>query len=194
MARVKQSGIYAIENTINGRCYFGSTVDRASRWNEHRRRLRAGKHTNVHLQHAWTVYGENAFRFVWMQDVPTEQLLDVEQEYLDTFGDSYNIAKCAEAFRRGLKMPHSPEHRRKIGAAHVGMKRSAEARANMSAAQLKIAEQTRARLTGKPRPLEVVAKIAAKLQGRKLPPRSPEHSRKISEALQRRYHPERFVA
>ena len=25
--RIKQSGIYAIENTVNGKLYFGSTID-----------------------------------------------------------------------------------------------------------------------------------------------------------------------
>lgn len=194
MARQKHSGVYAIENTVNGKCYFGSTVDRDSRWQHHRRYLRTGRHQNRHLQRAWVLYGEAAFRFVWLQDVPPDQLLDAEQECLDAFGDGYNIARCAEAFMRGRKKgPNSAEHNRKIAEWNRGRKRSAETCQAISEAQKRNAAKISARLTGRKIPPEIVAKQAAKVRGRKLPPRSPEHSRKISEALKRHYHPELFV-
>jgi group I intron endonuclease len=81
---MKQSGIYAIENTVNGKRYYGSTKDKAGRWQHHKWHLRNGKHGNAHLQMAWNKYGETAFRFIWLKDVPNEQLLDVEQKYIDT--------------------------------------------------------------------------------------------------------------
>ena len=125
--RVKQSGIYAIENTVNGKLYFGSTVDRVDRWRRHRRALVLGKHKNRHLQRAWNLYGEATFRFIWMQDVPAEQLLDVEQTYLDTFTDTYNIAVFADAPNRGRKVgPISQEARERQAAALRGKPKSAE--------------------------------------------------------------------
>lgn len=138
MSRQKVSGIYGIENTVNGKVYYGSTVDRDDRWRRHKRALKDGKHRNRHLQRAWNKYGEDAFRFVWMEDVPPEQLLDKEQVYLDCNEGGYNIATCAEAFMRGRKLgPQSEEHRRKIGDKSRGRVKSEETRKKLSDAARK---------------------------------------------------------
>jgi group I intron endonuclease len=119
--RVSQSGIYMIRNKRNGKCYIGSTKDRDVRWRCHQSLLRRGQHVNVHLQRAWTLYGTDSFEFVWIMDVPQDQLLDVEQEWLEANAGGYNIAQDAASPASGLV--RSPETRKKIGDAQRGRKR-----------------------------------------------------------------------
>jgi len=102
MAYIKRSGIYAIENVVDGKRYYGSTTRGKQRKADHFSKLRHNLHRNKELQSAWNKYGEAAFRFVWIKDVPPGQLFDAEQEYLDANPSSYNVAVCAAAPRRNL--------------------------------------------------------------------------------------------
>ncbi len=65
--------------------------------------LLAGNHDNQHLQRAWNKYGADNFTFIWLEDVPPNQLLDVEQRYLDGNPDGYNLAKYAGAPMKGRR-------------------------------------------------------------------------------------------
>jgi len=151
--RKRRSGIYVIRNTINDRYYVGSTVDKRTRWAYHRWCLRRNKHPNPHLQSAWNLYGEDNFEFVWVQDVPEDQLLDVEQGWLDTNENGYNIAKSAYAFALGVKWPE--ERKRRLSATKTGKKHTEETK----------------------------AKISAYWKGRKRKPRTAEHCRRLSETM-----------
>lgn len=55
--------IYAITRTESGHAYVGSTISLSERWSEHRTDLKRGRHHCRHLQHAWTLYGQDAFAF-----------------------------------------------------------------------------------------------------------------------------------
>ena len=57
------SGIYKIENTIDGKCYVGSAINIKSRWQCHVSMLSHDKHNNKHLQRAWNKYGSENFTF-----------------------------------------------------------------------------------------------------------------------------------
>ena len=111
------AGIYAVQNTLTGEQYIGSSIDLPRRMREHRMRLRGGRHTNRVLQSAWTADGEAAFRFVELMYTKQEDLRAFEQVYLDLMAPTYNVA--AVALPNGLR----------------GIKRSAATRARMSAAQ-----------------------------------------------------------
>lgn len=63
IAREIKSGIYKIENTVNGKVYVGQTKDLKRRKTSHFCDLRYNRHHNCHLQNAFNKYGENAFRF-----------------------------------------------------------------------------------------------------------------------------------
>lgn len=135
------TGIYTIVNTESGKVYVGQTgVDTAHRWTQHRSDLRAGRHRNSHLQRAWNLYGEDAFKFVICEYVEdAEQLYIREQYWLDwhrlqtevyntgacaacpTLGTHMSDSACAKmsAARKGCK--HTPGHCAKIGAGNAGL-------------------------------------------------------------------------
>jgi group I intron endonuclease len=133
-----RSGVYAIENAINGKVYVGSSVDVLGRCREHRRLLLLGKHTNRHLQFSWTKYGGEAFRFRLLERCSTASLIGREQHHIDTRNRSclYNICliagttlgqrlspeACKNISASKMGIPHTLEHNAAIGNAHRGMK------------------------------------------------------------------------
>lgn len=46
------SGIYRIINSVNGKCYVGSSIDLNRRRKEHFYHLENNSHPNIHLQNA----------------------------------------------------------------------------------------------------------------------------------------------
>jgi len=162
-----KSGLYKITNTENGRVYYGSAVNIARRWKEHRNALRRGAHYNDHLQRSWDKYGEDAFEFSVFAYCAVENLLENEQILLDLYvgkEDCYNIAKDAVAPFRGKKhteetraklsaamkgKPKSEEHRRKTSEAIKGKKHSEETKTKMSEAHLgkTLSEETKAKMS-----------------------------------------------
>ena len=83
-----KSGIYCIENKINHNKYIGQSKNIYQRFNSHKSELRGNKHKNEHLQAAWNKYGENAFNFYIIKEVPFDQLDFYERYYIDLF-DTY---------------------------------------------------------------------------------------------------------
>jgi group I intron endonuclease len=111
----KISGIYKIVNKVNGKYYVGSSNDvfgKFGRWYEHRKNLIKNCHTNKKLQNAWNKHGEHNFEFLFIESVNTDDLLLVEQIYLDLLREDhlsnkdthYNLTYDASAPMRG-KIP-----------------------------------------------------------------------------------------
>lgn len=96
-----KSGIYKIENIVNGKSYVGSTKDFKERWKRHRIYLRKGNHANRHLQGAWNTYGESSFIFIVLEECLESVLIEREQYFMDTLHPEYNIRLRAES-NRGL--------------------------------------------------------------------------------------------
>lgn len=107
------SGIYMIENQINGMRYIGQSDNIPKRWTQHRSNLRGNRHENDHLQKAFNKYGEDAFTFQVLEEMPV-QFLDVAEiwwiNYLDTFKHGYNMTAGGEA-TRGLVPWNKGKHR-----------------------------------------------------------------------------------
>jgi group I intron endonuclease len=158
VARAKEHGVYAIENTLTGTMYIGSSVDLRARMGRHRVELRRGVHKNPHLQRAWDAYGATAFTFSVMERTERDRTTEVEQTYLDDLaGSLYNIALDAKAIMRGRRM--SEETKRKIGKANAQS------------------------LKGKKIPEDVRRKLSEANKGKNLGRRlTPEHRKKLSEA------------
>lgn len=148
MAVVKQSGVYAIRNSTNGKCYFGSTIDWPRRRTRHRYELRRGVHHCEHLQRAWNKYGESAFEFTFIQAVEPSGLVCAEQKLFDENPDRYNrgtsaalpwlgkkhtAASRCKMRERQLGKKHSEETKEKVRQANIGRKLTDEHKGKVSA-------------------------------------------------------------
>lgn len=159
------SGIYAIKQRYSGKAYYGSSVNMPMRKRQHLYKLRRGTHSNRHLQSAWDLYGEEAFVFEVVSEVAVEQLLAIEQDYLDANVGGYNVAKNAESAALGLKW--SVVSRQRFSASRRGRSLTeAHKRALSQAAVGKIrtaahSESIRKRMLGTRQGDEARVKIAA---------------------------------
>jgi len=112
----KLSGVYKIENLVDGKVYVGSSKTLVTRKNQHFSALRRNKHGSAYLQHAFNKFGE-VFEFIVLEkDVPSENLIKREQFYIDTHQAAspkygYNLCPTAGS-QRGRK--HSVKALRKI--------------------------------------------------------------------------------
>lgn len=115
-------GVYKIE--LNGKIYIGSSSKSIKgRWANHLSQLRKGIHKNPHLQNAFNIYGQDSLQFSVLEIVDNpEDVIDVEQKYIDEMHPEYNIRIIAES-NRGCKRighPLSEETRRILLAANIG--------------------------------------------------------------------------
>jgi group I intron endonuclease len=196
---VKANVIYKIINTVNGKFYVGSTTNTKERYKTHRQRLRRNRHHATHLQAAWNKYGEQAFIFHVVEEVPEgESLRAAEDRWLaEHVGKPhcYNKSRYSDAPMRGIPKEQHPSFGRPKTSAErasisktlkefyaqditnhprFGKTHSEETRAQISAS--KLANPTRA-WQGKTRSEETKAKISAVLKGRP----NPRKGKKMSE-------------
>lgn len=182
--------IYKIINAINNKFYIGSAVKFTRRKATHLRMLRAGRHSNKHLQAAWDKYGEAAFVFAVVEEVSdSADILMTENVWLKAHVGKehcYNIAMDATAptlgmtgdksYRYGKLYPHTEETKLKIGETSKGRTFTDE-----------VNKRKTAHLHGKPKSIEVRAKISKTLSGAGNPnygkPRSVEFKEKVSKAI-----------
>jgi len=107
-----KSGIYKIANNLNGRCYFGSSVNLSKREKEHFRQLAANIHKNSFLQNDFNKCGREAFRFKVLIRCPKADLIESEQKFLDQYFDNqencYNIvAEAGGNYNVSGRMHHA---------------------------------------------------------------------------------------
>ena len=119
-----KSGIYAIKNLTNGKLYIGKACCLRQRLNNHKYLLRHNKHVNIHLQHAWNLYGKDNFTFDIIEycnvdDLPIRESYWVEfyQTNNDKFG--YNLMIVGRSNHK-----HSDETKKKMSNAKKGKKLS----------------------------------------------------------------------
>jgi group I intron endonuclease len=178
-------GIYKIINVVNNKFYVGSAVDLKRRKTRHFSELRNGRHNNRHLQAAWVKYGEQAFVFVVVEELPDEaDLLAAENVWLkEHVGKDYcyNLGVDATAPMIGMGGELSPTYGRKRTAEELvaqnwtGKKHTEESK-----------EKIRAHLIGKPKSAEVRAKISATLSGEGnywYGKKRPDHGEKVSKTV-----------
>ena len=177
------SGVYVIENIINGKQYVGSAVNLRKRRREHFWYLRYGKHNNHYFQNAFNFYGEDAFVFKTILVCEKFELLRYEQALIDLLKPEYNI--CLVAGSR-LGMKHSDRAKEKIGQANLGRKPSLEALEKNRLAQLgrKHTEETKEKLKqinlGRKMSPEAIEKNRAARLGSKLSEATKEKLRQAN--------------
>lgn len=137
--KANSSGIYIIFNNQNWKVYIGSCKRFKQRWMEHVRHLRTQKHQNKHLQASFSKYGESAFEFFVVQDMPNsslEERLKVEEDWIVIHfgkGRCYNGTKFAVS-REGKPSKNPEETAKKLSNALKGRKISSEHREKISKA------------------------------------------------------------
>ena len=177
------SGVYVIQNKINGDCYFGQSVRVSHRLECHIDCLVHGHHDNSRLLRAVNKYGIDNFIFAPIIYCEKCDLTYYEQKCVDIFQSTYNICKECVNSRKGAKhseetrnrlsiawqkrrlVPFSDETRKKIADGHKGVKLSAEVRQ-------KIREALTGNANSKGRKLSTghKAKIGAAGRGKKASP------------------------
>lgn len=137
---MRDSGIWAIVNTENGKVY----VSASSGWMaecqaNYKRWLSDGVFYNASLQEAWQQSGEGVFEFEVLEAVGPEGLAERKQHWIDFYrmrGGVYNSlcnGKHSEEMRRRMSevltgREVSAETRRRISEAEMGKRLSAETR------------------------------------------------------------------
>lgn len=182
-------GIYKIINVINNKFYVGSAEDFTRRKRVHWWMLRRGNHANKHLQAAWLKYGEPAFTFVIVEELPPEaDVLAAENIWLkEHVGKDYcyNLATDATAPTLGWageKNPmwgktfsHTEEAKAKIAAASAARVQTEEEKA-----------KRRKSMKGHHISAATKAKISATLSGEGnywYGKKRPDHGAKVSRAV-----------
>lgn len=93
------TGIYQITNTLNGKHYIGSSIDVNYRYKTHLSNLRNNKHSNSKFQNAVNKYGLDKFQFQILEECNSDELLILEQLYIDRADKEmlYNLTYIAGA-------------------------------------------------------------------------------------------------
>jgi group I intron endonuclease len=178
------SGVYQILNTVNGKCYVGSSKNIESRWGQHRSMLDKGTHHNQKLSNAVSKHGIAAFEFSILEGCPPEKNLDRELFWItqsNSVASGYNMRWRPDS---NLGVKHSQQSRENMGASRRGKKLSPEHCKKISdrmklrdiAPMVKASADAR---RGVPLSEERRAEISASLTGK---PKSPEHTAKVAAA------------
>jgi group I intron endonuclease len=120
------SGIYGIRSISHPeRVYIGSAINIRKRWWEHKRGLRKGSHHNIKMQRHYDCYGIDDLVFEVIIKCDIDNLVKMEQAFLNLCRPWFNILMVAES-RLGMK--HTEEARAKISMAGAGRFHSNESR------------------------------------------------------------------
>lgn len=160
------AGVYCIQGP-GPTYYIGSSLQIETRLAHHRGRLRAGKHCNPHLQHAWTLHGEHSFATYILEPVTRpEDVLASEQRWLDlAFAWAPRLYNCNP---EATAPPQTPEAKEKRRASCIGRVWSADQRnAHALAWDRKRANGTAKK--GAPMPQEQRDRIALAVKGVRKP-------------------------
>ncbi len=151
------SGIYRIENLLDGKVYVGSALRIPTRRSHHLGMLRRGCHDNRHLQRAWLRDGEAAFAFQIIETCNPLSLIEQEQKWIDHYWPHvYNLRRRAESM--------------------LGFKHSTETVAAMRARPVSLETRAKIAAANKMRCPESWDKMAATKRGK---PLSAEHKQKL---------------
>ena len=167
------SAIYRILNVANDHFYIGSTINvRRRRW-EHWDALKKGTHHCTALQSAWGIFGEDAFEFEILEEVPEGgDLIATEETYLMKY------AGCDICYNTALSAHQSPALMERVRAkiSSTLKERYTETPSNHPRLGIKHSEASKAKISAK-----VQAAVAEGRGGKFIP--SEETRKRMSDAL-----------
>ena len=211
-----ESGIYTIIHLPTNRRYIGSTKNISIRIYNHKWHLKRNTHCNKKLQNAWNKYNGNQFAFLLLFKCDESELLKFEQILIDYINPYYNLAHIAAggfgkkhtsesiekmkrsqllasqkrvSWNKGKTGVYSQETIEKIREAarnqtrRCGYKLSDEHKEKLSKAKIGKSPPNK----GKKLSESHKKKLSESHMGKKRPPRSPDWSRKLSEAAKIRW-------
>lgn len=191
------AGVYQILNTVNGKCYVGSSANMERREKSHFSMLARGSHHSVKLGRAYVKHGREAFVFAHLEVCDQADTLVREESWIrakNAVAGGYNIRSIPNS-SFGVKL--TDEQRKRISERMKLRDVSAMVKASANLRRGKpLSAERRARLSvalsGKPKSPEHVAKVAAAHTGAK---RSDETRAKISAVQKgRKLTPEQHAA
>lgn len=98
------TGIYLIENLVNGKVYIGQSINIGSRWKSHIRASKSKKSNgyNYYIHKAFRKYGINNFKLVILEECEKEYLNEKEMFWIRVFN--------SEDSRYGYNLTHGGDN------------------------------------------------------------------------------------
>jgi group I intron endonuclease len=184
--------VYKITNLFYGTSYIGQTVETLqSRWRDHI--SSAARGSRYYFHNAIRKYGPDAFSIEVLQECKSRKEMDfAEKFYISTLNTKapfgYNLTDGGGGMKN---YHHSEETRKKISKSLEGNTRQAGKRSEESIQRMRVAQRkawdARGECSEETRRKISLSKIGKPggTRGMKLPPRSEEFKRKMSEAAKK---------
>jgi group I intron endonuclease len=120
-----RTGVYIIENKINGKSYIGSTKQSFKRrLGNHMLDLKKGLHHSIKLQRAYNKYGIDSFSIRILELCDKDNAREVEQEWFDRMSPEYNMTLVVNETKGMLGRFHTEETKDLMSKASKGIKKS----------------------------------------------------------------------
>ncbi|WP_020603261.1 GIY-YIG nuclease family protein [Spirosoma spitsbergense] len=146
------AGVYQILNTVNGKCYIGSSHKLNDRARAHRNQLNRGKHHSLYLSSAYKKYGPDAFEFNLLE------VVDIVNQPIGLLTDTEDrLIKLHKANNRAYGY-----NVREVAESTLGMKQSEEFRAKKRQQKMKIDHPFRVDQKGEKHPVAKLSNKTAK--------------------------------
>lgn len=115
-----QSGIYGIQNTVNGKWYVGQSTTLLLRKQMHFTNLKYSRHHNGHLQAAYKKYGAEKFKFFVIEEAEPDSLDFLEATYIAMLAAQDQDFGYNQESGGGVGRNRSPEVCRRISQSNMG--------------------------------------------------------------------------
>lgn len=111
-----KTGVYKIQSEINGMIYIGGSLNIGKRWWKHKDNLKKSIHPNYKIQEHSNHYGLDDLKFSILEFCLKDQLIEMEQLYINIFKPQFNISKFVGS---SLGLKRTDETKIKMRLSHI---------------------------------------------------------------------------